>query len=72
MLPRSKHCRSIAFPSISTGIYKFPKDQAAQIAVDSLVEMLSGNHQLERIILVCFDDENYDRIKRYLQLKINN
>ena len=52
-------CKSIAFPSISTGIYKFPKDKAAEIAIKSISEFLSINNYIDEVILVCFDDENY-------------
>lgn len=49
--------KTIAFPNISTGIYKFPKKKAAEIAVQALIpfEHLAN---FDRIIFVCFDDEN--------------
>lgn len=52
-------CKVIAFPSISTGIYRFPKEAAAAIAINTISDFLSENNQVERIILVSFDDENY-------------
>jgi O-acetyl-ADP-ribose deacetylase (regulator of RNase III) len=51
--------RSIAFPNISTGIYRFPKERAAEIAIETVSGFLDGNDQIERVIFVCFDDENY-------------
>jgi O-acetyl-ADP-ribose deacetylase len=51
---------SIAFPNISTGIYHFPKDKAAAIAVDTVTTFLANDHQLQQVIFVCFDRENYD------------
>lgn len=51
---------SIAFPNISTGVYKFPKKEAATIAINSVRSFLeSENHQLKIVIFICFDDENY-------------
>ena len=53
---------SIAFPNISTGIYGYPKDKAAKVALD-VVKNYSYD-SLEKIIFVCFDLENY---KLYMQ-----
>ncbi|MDR0227783.1 MAG: O-acetyl-ADP-ribose deacetylase [Flavobacteriaceae bacterium] len=50
---------SIAFPNISTGIYKFPKTQAAHIAVKTVRSLLEEFNSFKKIIFVCFDDENY-------------
>ena len=50
---------SIAFPNISTGIYGFPKDKAAKIAINTAKD----NPLVERLIFVCFDDENFQLYK---------
>ncbi len=47
--------RSIAFPAISTGIYRFPADRAARIATREVMGFLSQDTQLERVIFCCFD-----------------
>ncbi len=49
--------RSIAFPNISTGIYRFPKDNAAKIAIETVRNM--DLKELEKIVFVCFDEENF-------------
>ena len=49
----------IAFPNISTGIYHFPKDKAAKIAVETVKDFLADNKVVEKVIFVCFDDENF-------------
>lgn len=51
--------RSIAFPNISTGIYGFPKLEAAQIAINTVMSFLSKNRLTEKVFFVCFDEENY-------------
>ena len=48
---------SIAFPAISTGIYGFPPQRAARIAVRTVTEFLGNTATLERVILVAFDEQ---------------
>ncbi len=47
---------SVAFPAISTGIYRFPADRAAQIAIATAAEALPAAPSLERLIFCCFSD----------------
>ena len=47
---------SIAFPSISTGVYRFPVEQAAKIAVKEIYSYLKEHDDMEQITMVCFDD----------------
>ncbi len=51
---------SLAFPCISTGIYKFPKDRAASIAVRTVSECAKKNPKLKEIIFCCFLKEDAD------------
>lgn len=51
--------KTIAFPNISTGIYGFPKTRAAHIAINTVKEFLNATKEIERVIFVCFDEENY-------------
>ena len=53
------NCKTIAFPNISTGIYRFPKNAAAKIAVDTVKDFLGRTDKIEKVIFVCFDEENY-------------
>jgi O-acetyl-ADP-ribose deacetylase (regulator of RNase III) len=48
--------REIAFPAISTGVYGFPKEAAARIAVDTVRAHLTENDVPERVFFVCFDE----------------
>jgi len=57
-LAREKGIKSIAFPSISTGIYGFPRDRAAAIAIKEVVTFTHSNEM--EVWLVCFDKETYD------------
>ena len=56
--------RSIAFPAISTGIYGYPKEAAAQIA---LTEVRNHRGSIERVLFVCFDAETAEIYRKLLQ-----
>ena len=56
---------SVAFPAISTGVYGFPKEQAATIAVRTVGEA-AVEHGVERVVLVAFDAEDLGRYRRLL------
>ncbi len=60
--------KTIAFPNISTGIYGFPKQLAAEIACKKVNEFCLENHELEEVIFVCFDTENYKIYKSLINL----
>jgi O-acetyl-ADP-ribose deacetylase (regulator of RNase III) len=49
---------SLAFPAISTGVYRFPADRAARIAVSSTVETLASAPSLSRIVFCCFSRDS--------------
>jgi O-acetyl-ADP-ribose deacetylase (regulator of RNase III) len=49
---------SIAFPAISTGVYRFPADRAARIAVSTTVEALAAAPAVNRIIFCCFSNDS--------------
>ncbi|MDQ2752256.1 MAG: O-acetyl-ADP-ribose deacetylase [Bacteroidota bacterium] len=65
-LADNKGCRSIAFPNISTGIYNYPKREAAKIAVDTVKKFVTQT-KIEEVIFVCFDEENYRVINELLK-----
>jgi O-acetyl-ADP-ribose deacetylase len=52
--------KTIAFPNISTGIYGFPKERAAEIALTTVKNYISENESIEKVIFVCFDEENFN------------
>lgn len=58
--------KSIAYPCISTGIYRFPKDIAAKVAVNKVTSLLLEYTSIEKVIFVCYDDANYLEYKKYI------
>ena len=59
MLAQRCFARTIAFPSISTGAYRFPIDRASRLAVREIQNFLLENTSIEKVIIVCFDHEGY-------------
>ncbi len=58
-LAKENKLKTLAFPSISTGAYRFPKRKAARIAVETVSAFLKKNKFPEQITLVCFDSETF-------------
>ena len=58
-LAEENNIKTISFPNISTGVYGFPKQQAAVIAINAVKDYLQHSTSIDNIIFVCFDDENY-------------
>lgn len=56
--------KTIAFPSISTGAYGFPAERAARIAVDEIKRFLETGSGIEKVLMVCFDEDTY---RKYLK-----
>lgn len=62
------NCRTIAFPNISTGVYRFPKDLAAKIAVKTVLNFITAFDHFEKVIFICFDEENFNYIQNELSI----
>ncbi len=60
--------KTIAFPNISTGIYDFPKQKAAEIAISEVKTFLQEYSEIDQVIFVVFDYVNYDIYKEKLNL----
>lgn len=56
-LAKENGVKTIAFPSISTGVYRFPVEQAAKIAVGEILNGLNNDDAIEQVTIVCFDDK---------------
>lgn len=59
--------KSIAFPAISTGVYKFPLGRATTIAIDEVTKFLNDNDEIEKVIFVAFDDATYNCYEKQLK-----
>jgi O-acetyl-ADP-ribose deacetylase (regulator of RNase III) len=59
--------RTIAFPGISTGVYGFPKELAAIIAISETRRFLDKNKYPEKVIFVTYDRENYETYRKLLE-----
>jgi len=71
LLLANKHrIRTIAFPGISTGVYGYPKDKAAAIAVREVQQFAEKYDLPEEVIFVAFDDESYRIYEQLLQQRL--
>lgn len=61
-----KGFKSIAFPNISTGVYGFPKKDAADVAICTVENFLGSRKEQMKVTFVCFDDENFEIYKSML------
>jgi len=66
------HCKSIAFPNISTGAYGFPKKEAARIAVNTVKKFLEQKDQIEHVLFICFEQENFELTQEALTNTVNS
>lgn len=61
-------CNTISFPNISTGIYGFPKEPAAAIALRTVCSFLKENPALHlKVLFVCYDHEHFELVQRIYQ-----
>ena len=61
------HIRSIAFPAISTGVYRFPLDRAATIAANETMRFIETYPEFDRVIFCCFDDDTREAYERAVE-----
>jgi len=59
-LAEQQGIRTLAFPAISTGVYRFPPDRAARIAVTEVKLFLESHTSVDQVIFVCFSRQSYD------------
>jgi O-acetyl-ADP-ribose deacetylase (regulator of RNase III) len=59
LLAKEYKLKTIAFPNISTGVYAFPKELAAKIAIQTILEFLDDDDWFEGVTFCVYDDENH-------------
>lgn len=59
--------KTIAFPSISTGAYGYPIDQAVEIAFEALIDFSKISSSIEEVTFVLFSHENYDVYEKFIK-----
>jgi O-acetyl-ADP-ribose deacetylase (regulator of RNase III) len=59
LLAEAAGLKSVAFPNISTGVYGYPKDKAALVAMEAVRATLGETPGIEQVVFVCFDEENF-------------
>ena len=64
--------KSIAFPSISTGVYGFPLERATEIALEETKKFLQTDKSLNRVIFVCFGEKAYNTYQRLYEQVFDN
>lgn len=67
LLASENKCTSIAFPNISTGVYGFPKELAAETAIHEVRSFVLKNKSINKVLFCCFDSENFQIYKRLLE-----
>lgn len=65
-IARDQRVREIAFPAIATGVYGFPREAAARIAVESVRAHLAQNDMPETVSFVCFDEATVEAYRQAL------
>jgi len=59
-------CKTVDFPSISTGVYRFPIEKAARIAIKTIAGYLAAHPEIERVRMCCFDDKTREHYEKAL------
>lgn len=67
-LAKNLRLKTIAFPGISTGVYRYPKDLAAMIAVTETKRFLGKNNCPELVYFVTYDDESFETYSKLLEI----
>lgn len=65
-IARDHDCATLAFPAISTGIYRYPKDEAAGIAVDTVSAFVRAGGSPATVTFCCFDNQTAELYRRIL------
>lgn len=58
-LARDYEVDTIAFPSISTGVYRYPKEEACEIAIRAVMDFIDENNKIKEVIFVLFSEKDF-------------
>lgn len=68
-LAEAHGCETVAFPSISTGVFRYPLEQAAEIAVDTILSFLNTAKCVKEVTMVCFDEKTLRAYEKALSAR---
>jgi O-acetyl-ADP-ribose deacetylase (regulator of RNase III)/ADP-ribose pyrophosphatase YjhB (NUDIX family) len=60
LLAEKYHLKTICFPSISTGVYRFPVQKAAKIAINTIKQTYKSCPTIEKVTMICFDEDTFE------------
>jgi len=66
LLAIKNNCFTIAFPNISTGVYGFPKELAARVAISEVRSVLKTNNSIKHVLFCCYDNDNFSIYEKML------
>ena len=66
LLVKEHKLKSISFPAISTGVYRYPKDEAARIAIETVINFIKQENYIVDVTFILFDNENFEIYKSTL------
>ena len=69
-LAKKYNLKSIAFPSISTGVYNYPKEEASEVALRAVMDFIDKEMGIEEVYFVLFSQDNYLIYKELLDKRI--
>ena len=72
LLAQKNGIESIAFPNISTGVYGYPKEKAAGIAINTVKNTLPAVPAIKQVVFVCFDQKNYSLYEELIEEGFSN
>ncbi|MEW5768206.1 MAG: O-acetyl-ADP-ribose deacetylase [bacterium] len=70
-LAAASGCRSVAFPSVSTGVYGYPVNLAAPVALQTVIDFLKENPSLEEVRFVLFDADTFKAYQKAMEYLLN-
>ena len=67
LLVKENNLKSVSFPAISTGVYRYPKAEAAKIAIETVLKFMEDEKYIVDVSFVLFDNDNYEIYKTILE-----